>query len=287
MTLPFRALALDIDGTLIDSAKRIMPFTRSEIARVAALGVHVFLVTARSPESTAVVEERLGVPSSHACFGGALVQVRDGVGVDAGDGAGGLRDLLAEPIPAEVVRRVLDAARGLDLHVGVYTRDRWLIADLDYYGLREARNTAVWPVVADLDGIAWEGDDRAFKVMMRGDADAVAKAHEAVSAPELRDRVYAHSNGRILEISSRTAVKWPAVELLCRHHGIRPDEVVAFGDTAADLEMLGRVGFGVLMANASPSLDVPPGVHRTLSNDEDGIGVMLRKCFPTGEAFRP
>lgn len=320
MILPYRAVALDIDGTLIDSSKRIMPFTRDEIARVASLGAHVFLVTARGPESTSVIEERLGVASSYACYGGALVQVRGGgerdagsagvgtadlAGADAGTvragagagsaastspaGGGALAgrrsDLLAEPMPAEIVRRVLDAAGGRDLHVGVYTRDRWIIEELDYFGLREARNTAVWPVVADFDGFTWAGEDGVFKIMVRGEVEPLAAVHDALST--LSGDVYAHSNGRILEISARTAVKRPAVELLCRHHGIRPDEIVAFGDAESDLEMLGSVGFGVLMGNASASLDVPPGVHRTLSNDEDGVGVMLRRCFPTGEAFRP
>ncbi|WP_426625692.1 HAD family hydrolase [Leifsonia sp. McL0607] len=64
-------LALDIDGTLIGSDKRISSFTASEVRRVTQTeDVHVILVTARGPQSTALIEEQLGIASSYATFGG-------------------------------------------------------------------------------------------------------------------------------------------------------------------------------------------------------------------------
>ncbi len=91
----------------------------------------------------------------------------------------------------------------------------------------------------------------------------------------------------MLEIISSDAVKLPALRALCAHFGITTDDVIAFGDTGADLEMLENVGHGVLMANAKASLEVASHVERTLSNDEDGIGVILRKYFPTKAPFLP
>ena len=62
-------------------------------------------------------------------------------------------------------------------------------------------------------------------------------------------------------------------------------EAMAFGDTFADVEMIEGVGVGVLMANAPPDLRVRDDVVRTLSNDEDGIAVVLRERFPFDGPF--
>ncbi len=69
--------------------------------------------------------------------------------------------------------------------------------------------------------------------------------------------------------------------------GFTLDEVIAFGDSESDVPMLEGCGVGVLMGNANPELDVALRVERTLSNDEDGIGIMLRKYFPSPRPFLP
>jgi hydroxymethylpyrimidine pyrophosphatase-like HAD family hydrolase len=90
----------------------------------------------------------------------------------------------------------------------------------------------------------------------------------------------------VIEVVASGAVKLPALQALAGHLGIDMDEVIAFGDTSADLDMLAGVGVGYLMGNASPALTVPPSVRRALSHDEDGIGVALRKHFPSDAPFR-
>lgn len=272
-----RILALDIDGTLIGSDKRIPSFTASEIRRVTQTGdVHVILVTARGPQSTALIEEQLGVRSSYATFGGALVWARDA------DGA--FTTLSETPLDPGSAARFLELAAATDVHIGVYTRDDWFVNRLDYWGLREARNTSVWPAGVGPEVVRADADEPVFKVMFRG-AGSELDALE----PRLREvgaEAFIHRMPHVIEIISAQAVKLPAVAALATHLGHDLRDVIAFGDSLSDLELLESVGVGVLMANASKSLEVSPAIERTLSNDEDGIGVMLRKHFPTGAAFR-
>lgn len=277
MTVP-AALAIDIDGTLINSDKRIPEFTRAEIRRVVSeYGTRVFLVTARGPQSTSVIEQRLGVPASYATFGGALVWARTS--------DSGFSILQETEIPDDVVRGILRASAEFEAHVGVYTRDRWYVNDMNYWGLREARNTAVWPQVAAVDERLLDTAGHIFKVMFRGERDALSVLGEALEP--FSNRAYIHNSGRVLEIISSDAVKLPAVRALCRHFSLSTDDVIAFGDSAADLEMLENVGVGVIMSNVSAELTFAPHLVRTLSNDEDGIGVAIRKYFPTDAPFDP
>jgi HAD superfamily hydrolase (TIGR01484 family) len=273
----WKALAIDIDGTLINSNKRIPDFTRSEIHRVVEeYGVRIFIVTARGPASARTIVEALGVDASLAAFGGAFVSTSaNPVG----------RVLAAHQLPSEAVSSMVEAALHADVYVGVHTEQNCVVNRFDYWARREARNTAVWPVVAAprVDGAPDFPVDGVYKVMFRGEVDELARVN-ATLAP-IRG-IYPHHNGRVLEVVRQDAVKLPAVGLLANDAGCSIDQVVAFGDTEADIEMLEGVGQGVLMGNASVG-EVAPGVIRTLANDEDGIGIVLRELFPTDAPFRP
>ncbi|MFD0472640.1 HAD family hydrolase [Nonomuraea thailandensis] len=55
-------------------------------------------------------------------------------------------------------------------------------------------------------------------------------------------------------------------------------DVVAFGDMPNDLAVLLYAGAGYAMANAHPAVLAAAG-HRTLSNDEDGVAVVLENLL--------
>lgn len=272
-----RVLAIDIDGTLIDSRKQISAFTKSEIHRVVReYDAHVILITARGPQSTSIIEEQLGVAASYATFGGSLVWSREADGT--------FLPLAEVPLLAEDVASILSVAASHDVHTGIYSRDEWYVSSLDYWGMREARNTAVWPRVVDIAATALDSGPF-FKIMFRGEEEPLAALAAALKlSPTM---TYAHHLKHVLEIVSRDAVKLPALETLAAHRGFALTQVIAFGDSESDLGMLENAGVGVLMGNASRNLPVSDRVERTLSNDEGGIGIALRKHFPTDEPFRP
>lgn len=270
-------LAIDIDGTLIDSRKQITAFTRAEIHRVVReYDAHVVLVTARGPQSTSIIEEQLGVSASYATYGGSLVWSREA--------DGSLLPLSEVPLGVDDVAAILEVAADHDVHTGLYSREEWYVSALDYWGMREARNTAVWPRVVDIADTARSAGPF-FKIMFRGEKEPLAALAAALTlSPTM---TYAHHLTHVLEIVSRDAVKLPAVQALAAHRGFTLEQVIAFGDSESDLGMLENVGVGILMGNASPGLPVSDRVERGLSHDEDGIGIALRKYFPTDEPFRP
>ena len=270
-------LAIDIDGTLINSRKQISTFTKSEIHRVVAEhGAHVILITARSPQSTAIIEEQLGVAASLATFGGSLVWSRD---ADSS-----LVPVSEVPLDGDDVARILDVSAKHDVHTGLYSRDDWFVSALDYWGMREARNTAVWPQLVDIAATARDAGPF-FKIMFRGEQAPLAAL--AAALQDSPTTTYAHHLKHVLEIVSSDAVKLPALQALAAHRAFSLADVIAFGDSESDLGMLENAGVGVLMGNASRTLTVSERVERTLSNDEDGIGIALRKYFPTVAPFRP
>lgn len=64
----------------------------------------------------------------------------------------------------------------------------------------------------------------------------------------------------------------------CERLGIRPQEVMAFGDAQNDMSMLEFAGYGVAMGNACSELKAIAD-EITLSNNEDGIAAAISRHF--------
>ena len=94
-----RLLAIDIDGTLLDSRGRLPDAHRDALIDASARGVEVALVTGRSFHFTGPVVERLPIPLTLIVNNGAVVKRKTGETE--------LRHLLAR----DAARRVLDETR--------------------------------------------------------------------------------------------------------------------------------------------------------------------------------
>ncbi|HSW35402.1 MAG TPA: HAD-IIB family hydrolase, partial [Candidatus Limnocylindrales bacterium] len=102
---------------------------------------------------------------------------------------------------------------------------------------------------------------------------------------EIETYLKSHFNGEIsvlqsrpyfLEITDRHATKGQALHWLAEREGIKPEEIIAFGDGHNDIDMLRYAGLGVAVANAhSEVLEAADFV--TLSNMEDGVAEVIEK----------
>ena len=73
-----RLVALDIDGTLVDSEGNIPEENLEAIGRAAGEGIHVVLATGRDFLSTLPIAQQLGMDTPIVCNNGALIRDTDG-----------------------------------------------------------------------------------------------------------------------------------------------------------------------------------------------------------------
>jgi 5-amino-6-(5-phospho-D-ribitylamino)uracil phosphatase len=73
-----RLIALDIDGTLVDSRWQVPDANRRAITLATSLGVEVALVTGRRFDFTRAIVDQLEGPLTLIVNNGALVKARDG-----------------------------------------------------------------------------------------------------------------------------------------------------------------------------------------------------------------
>ena len=277
MEKDIRIVALDLDGTLLDSAKRLSEGNRAALETAAAKGVHIVPTTGRFFGMMPECIRSLPFVRYAITVNGAQVYDR------ATDTA-----LVREEIPLETALGVM---RLLDRHDVIYDcyRSNWgwmdeafkaraadYATDAHYLKMIADFRRGVPDLKAHLEATAAEGDVQKIMLFTRLDAGADATrpiADEVAQAfPELKVTSSTWNN---LEINARTAHKGVALARFAEALGLTLDSCMAFGDGANDLTMVEAAGIGVAMSNACPEV-LSVADYVTASNDEDGVAAALR-----------
>jgi hydroxymethylpyrimidine pyrophosphatase-like HAD family hydrolase len=146
---PFRALAVDVDGTLVDDTLEIRPRNLDALQRVIAGGCRVIIATGRMYRSALKYAEAIGTDEPLICYQGAVVQSRAG-------------EILREwPVaPAEAVA-ALEMARSEDLHINLYRDDVFYVERMGPGARRYAEVAQMEPqLVPDLMVLAQQGSTK-------------------------------------------------------------------------------------------------------------------------------
>jgi Cof subfamily protein (haloacid dehalogenase superfamily) len=263
-----RLLALDIDGTILDRYGALRVPVRDALRRVSQSGVHVILATGRSPwHGIAELMAELGLSGPQVTMQGALI---------------------VDPVS------------------GVVERVRTLPPEVYRAGLGFARELAIEPVVAVLDGhrasgdpdapiVPWTGPDLpTFKwlpdLAELGD-ERPARIFLPTSAADHR-RVRLAAMERFLgiatvvwgdltgvELIAADTSKGEAVGWLGRSRGVGLEAVAAAGDAWNDIQLLRMAGRSAAMGGAPDEVRAAADIV-VPSSDEDGILDALAWFFP-------
>ncbi len=283
MAEPIRIVALDLDGTLLDSQKRLSDRSRAALAHAAEAGALIVPTTGRFFGMMPPAVRDLPFVRYAITINGAQVYDR------ATDTA-----IVREEIPLDAALAIMEI---LDRHDVVYDCYRqnwgWMTAALqdkaadyatdDHYlrMIREFRKP-VPELKAHLRATAADGDVQ--KVMLfarRGDAAAAQDELAAIArevAAAFPDVKITSSTANNLEINSAAAHKGRALARFADHLGLSLANCAAFGDGMNDFTMVEAAGLGVAMANAAPEVKRVAKLV-TRSNDDDGVARVLEAIF--------
>jgi hypothetical protein len=239
MSLPYRLIATDVDGTIIPSGREA-PSARTGAALRAArsAGLTVVLVTGRPPRGVWDLARRR-VADLAVCANGALVY---DLPLD--------RLTLERPIAEHVARRLVTDLRAAAPGV-VFA------AEAGFQFCREPGYPTGHPL-DDLspvveDALAFAGLAVA-KLIARHDGMQQKLLLSLATAVAGADAVITRSGPELVEIAGAGVTKASTLELVCAERGIAAGEVLAFGDMVNDVSLLEWSGHGVAMAGAHPDL---------------------------------
>jgi HAD superfamily hydrolase (TIGR01484 family) len=275
----YRLLAVDVDGTLMNSRNELPAANRDALHRAHEAGLFVCLCTGRSFTETRPVIAGLGVALDAAvcAFGAIVAAARTG------------RTLHRSPIPRRTAMRILEFFAQREYPVLVL--QDVTEAQTDYYLVAGTRNEAAydrWLALAPARTVrvdTWPADaPEPVRIGIIDEPHRVECVHaefaEAFSPTEVKfNPIYAPNYGLyVLECFAPQVNKWHGIEQLVRDQGITPAEVVAIGDDVNDLEMIRTAGLGVAMGNASPVIQ-EAARERTGTNDESGLAAFVDRLL--------
>ncbi len=264
-----RLIAIDLDGTLLNSRQRVAPASRAALQRVTAAGTKSVLVTGRGSAGTEAVLDMLGMDLPYICSAGSLI--RSGKNGEV---------ISARPFhnPVELNKVIAYVRR----------HNAGLVADLldgkmCWYGPDS--------LVHDLDPLTVENlpesirslspeqdfDCPILKISVVGSMDF----HKAIAADVLSSLESIHhvfAGLRYTDLTAPDVDKGSALEIFAQYAKVSSAEMAAIGDQAIDLPMFALSGLSIAMGNAPETIK---GVAdwTTSSNDEDGVANALTRIL--------
>ncbi|MFB7595592.1 Cof-type HAD-IIB family hydrolase [Streptomyces sp. NPDC056160] len=253
-----RLIVTDMDGTLLDDAKRMPPGLRPLLAELRRRGV--LFSPASGRQYATLAEQFAGVDEGMVFIAenGTYV-VRDG------------EELSSDPLEPAVAARLVSAvrelaARGTDVGAVVCGKRSAYVERGDEAFLAEVRKYYVrHQVVADAAAV----DDDVIKVALF-DFGAAERRTAPALAPFAATHQVVVSGEHWVDVMNRTADKGAAVRRLQRDLGISAAQTLVFGDYLNDLEMLDTAEWSFAMANAHPEV-IRRARHLAPSNNDNGV----------------
>ncbi len=274
MTVPtIRLIALDLDGTLLDSEKRLSERNRAALEGAAAKGVHVVPTTGRFFGMMPEPIRALPFVRYAITVNGAQVYDRE---TDAA--------LARAEIPVATAIAAMEVLDGFDCIYDCYQENWGWMTDAmqrkaaeyapDAHYLRMIREFRR-PVPELKAHLAAKGADVQKVMCFARDAADLPAIRDALAArfPEL---VLTRSTPNNVEINHALAHKGEALRRLCDALGFGIENAMSFGDGLNDLTMVRDAGLGVAMANAAPEV-LAAAKFVAPSNDDDGVAAAIER----------
>jgi Cof subfamily protein (haloacid dehalogenase superfamily) len=271
--MPVRLIALDIDGTLLDSRSKLPDANRKAIVDAAARGIEIALVSGRRYDFAMPVARQIPCPITMIVNNGALVKSSDGT------------TEMIHLLPVEVARRTLESTPQFRSLASVcFDRphaNQLIFEHIDWEdplrGHYFARNREF---IAEMSPITDCLTEDPIQVMYTGGVSEAREVQEHLRNLPFADEytlavtLYADRDFGLIDVISPGCTKGSTLAEYVRRRGWSPQNVMAIGDNLNDVEMLEYAGIPVVMGNCVPELK-SAGWRETLTNDEGGVAAAI------------
>ena len=270
-----RLIALDIDGTLLNSRWQRPEANRAAIAEATRRGIEVALVTGRRYDFAMPVARQMDSPLTMIVNNGALIRSKEG--------RTHLRHLLPKQTAVQVLHLTTEWREGAAVIFDRQRENQLVLETLDpddslryaYY----SRNLEFIGLAKPLESCLTEDP---IQVMLSGRIEAMREAERRLRGAALAEEFqlavtsYASKDFAMIDVIPAGCSKGSSLAEWTALRGFAREEVMAIGDNHNDLEMLTFAGIPVVMGNGVAALKTF-GWHETGTNDENGVALAIEQ----------
>ena len=258
-----KAIAFDMDGTLLNDAKEISPRTRESFEALKELGLYLILATGRSFEALEPYKMYLDLQYPVICYNGARIVSGNGKII---------KDHLLED---RISKYIINFARKEKVHIQIYRNGKLFFEkrtpEAEFY----ENHVNLKGDIVNFDKLDSLG---LTKIMYLGDHEYLVTLAGAIKENFGQDLSVMFSNPMFLEFMPGGVSKGNSLSELADYLGIGLENIMAFGDGENDISMIKTAGIGIAMSNANTEVKEFADLV-TLSNNEDGVAEVLEDYF--------
>jgi Cof subfamily protein (haloacid dehalogenase superfamily) len=260
----YEALALDLDGTLLNAAGELEPLVVSQVKNLSQRGVPVFLVSGRMQPAIDNIWRQLQLLTHIVSYNGARIALP------------GQLPIYDQFLPDDLAEQALAFCQQAGFHLNIYADDMLYVSGMNRSARWYSEHFGIELHPLPPDGLARiPPRTKLLTIVEEGELDdtyaALAKEFGQVA------RIVTSSR-RFVEILPLNASKANALRVLADKYSIPLEKWIAVGDGMNDLDMIHAAGLGVAVENGDEKvkleadLVVPP-------LPEGGLGVLMEKFF--------
>jgi len=287
----YKIVAIDLDGTLLNSFGEITPNTKEVLKKAINKGVQVVLASGRPISAIENIASEIGSNEYLISGNGALVyDIKE-------------KQIVYDKfLSKEQVLEIVDICEENSIYCNVYTEQEVIAKSLNYNVLFYHKENAKKPegkrtninIVTSLRKYIEDLDDNArfLKVTVcdpnRLIFNGIIRKLRNIETIDVLD--VSHMSRKTIkdgtddvqieyfytEITNKNVNKWTAIEYLLTKENVNPEEVMAIGDNVNDKEMIENAGLGVVMGNSSPQMKEIADIVVS-DNNSDGIVEAVEK----------
>lgn len=278
----YKLVAIDLDGTLLNSLGEVSLNTRNALKNAKEKGIEIVLSSGRTIDSVKNLAIELGVDNYLISGNGAVVY-----------------DIKEEKIiydqflTKEKILEIVKICEENSFYYNIYTETEIVTKSLSYNVLfyynenlkkPEEKRTKI-NVVSDIEQYIKEYDKENFLKVTICEKDKyifnsiLRKINQIkdldILETEFMSRKKVRNGSEFIpieyyytEITNTNVNKWTALEFLMEKLNIKREEVVAIGDNMNDKEMVENAGLGIVMGNSNPQMKELANVVVSDNNSE-------------------
>jgi Cof subfamily protein (haloacid dehalogenase superfamily) len=269
--MKWKMLALDLDGTTLNSNEEISKRNLDSIRDASRAGIHVVVATGRSYTSATPFLRQLNTGDPSITYNGALIRHRDTI----------LRTL---SLDHATIYRCLRILKELGQTPVVYSIDEKRHIDnpdglIDNFYQFSKCSGIQNVTVNNLLEQQWQ---QVIRISVFSDRETTEMLDDVIqkrmgNSVARAQTFFPHWNFWIFEILNPLCSKPVALQFLCDRYGINADEVIAAGDNRNDIGMLRWAGLGIAMRNSLPDVSEHADYVTECDNDEHGVAEIIER----------
>lgn len=263
----YKLAVFDIDSTLVNDKRQLTPYTKAVLDQWHAEGKLLGLASGRPCDELGKCASNWGMD-----FDFDLLIGMNGAQLYQKENKQLLSYFLLKP---EWIKEILALMSCFEANPFIYQDEHILAKKMNSMMEKSAKSSNKPVIIASSEKDFYQEPNA--KIMFRMDKELMPTVESYVK-DRLVNKPYAafKTQTTLLEFADRRISKAYALKKYCQLHHILLDEVMAFGDTTNDNEMIIEAGLGVAMINGSEDTKQIADDITAYSNNEDGVGHYLK-----------